>query len=403
MIAPVRCVRGARSELGHALFGGMAALSTLSPGVSPSGSRNIGLDLLRAWAIFLTVLMHYVWVAGSSLLGRDIERDSLADAAGVGHFIAVWLFHSQHGVYLFFVISGYLISQGLRRKPQTHPIRFLRNRALRLLPCLWVALLACALLALAGGRELPSASGVALNFLTLNWLFPAQVPPLLTVTWSLFWEWVFYLSAAILLVATQARSRMVRVICVLVVVAGLGSLVWVLGGRSWTYLLLFATGVSVALSSAIRDALARIPGAVFVIYYAAVVLAYAWFAPAHHVTQVERFPGLATPHDFYAALFCVAAAWLIARLASADFAGGRARASLRAAQWLGERSYSLYLWHMPVIFLFSDVIGHAARLSAHRALGLAVTLVVVLGITLLLSELSYRALERPYLNRRHER
>jgi exopolysaccharide production protein ExoZ len=93
--------------------------------------RNLGIELLRAWAVGLTLLMHYTWLAGSILLRRDIERDALSDAQTIGHFFVVWVFHSQHGVYLFFVISGYLITQQILRRPAVSPVVFLRNRALR--------------------------------------------------------------------------------------------------------------------------------------------------------------------------------------------------------------------------------------------------------------------------------
>jgi exopolysaccharide production protein ExoZ len=363
--------------------------------------RNAGIDLLRAWAIALTLLMHYTWLAGALLLQRDLERDALSDAQSVGHFIAVALFHSQHGVYLFFVISGYLITQGVLRTPHASPLRFLRNRARRLLPCLWVALGVSLLINTLRGLPIPSVYEIFANFLTINWAFPKEVAPILTVTWSLFWEWVFYLSAAIALVGLRSSERSLKALSIFTVL-GIGFMaVALLGGRSWTYLLLFATGATVAASSRLRDVLTSIRWQYVAAYYVAVVSIYAWFAPAHDATQVARFPGAITPHDVYVPCFSLAAAWLIAYLARYDSFGTSFPRLRAAALWLGERSYSLYLWHMPVMFALAAVVARVDTTDsfALKACATALVIAVMVALTAFVAELSYRALELPYLRR----
>jgi len=57
--------------------------------------------------------------------------------------------------------------------------------------------------------------------------------------------------------------------------------------------------------------------------------------------------------------------------------------SLRPLVWLGALSYSLYLWHFPVLWAF----------GAHHRL-------VALVVTFLLAWLSYRYVERPFRRRR---
>ncbi len=68
----------------------------------------------------------------------------------------------------------------------------------------------------------------------------------------------------------------------------------------------------------------------------------------------------------------------------------------RVFQWLGERSYSIYLWHILVmgwiVFLIRIGKEHfSASLLGHGLINLAVLLAVVLG----LSDLSYRYFEMP--------
>ncbi len=89
---------------------------------------------------------------------------NLFDAFRLGAALIVWYAHcrmfyrlgdplhalvpavqlGELGVDFFFIISGYLVAQSHERHRRLWP--FLRNRALRILPGLWVAVLACAFL-----------------------------------------------------------------------------------------------------------------------------------------------------------------------------------------------------------------------------------------------------------------
>jgi peptidoglycan/LPS O-acetylase OafA/YrhL len=60
--------------------------------------------------------------------------------------------------------------------------------------------------------------------------------------------------------------------------------------------------------------------------------------------------------------------------------------SLRPLVWLGERSYGFYLWHFPV-----SVTAH--HLGIHRPVAGLLAVVVTVGLT----ELSWRLVERPFL------
>lgn len=64
---------------------------------------------------------------------------------------------------------------------------------------------------------------------------------------------------------------------------------------------------------------------------------------------------------------------------------GRALA-IRPMQWIGARSYSLYLWHWPLLVIAGEYLGEP--LSAPQASGL-------LGAALMATVLTYRFIENP--------
>lgn len=65
-------------------------------------------------------------------------------------------------------------------------------------------------------------------------------------------------------------------------------------------------------------------------------------------------------------------------------------ANLHALRWLGQRSFSIYLWHWPVFFLGRELAPHAAGWQLP---------VAAIIITLVLSELSFRGIENPVRRR----
>lgn len=153
--------------------------------------RTIGLDTLRAIAIALVFMYHYmVFVSGTPTFGW---------ASTVG-----WV-----GVDLFFVLSGYLIGNqllaGVARGERLSMKAFYARRGLRTWPAFWVVLAAYFLFpSVMGGRPPPPLW----TFLTFTQNFGLQPGTAFSHAWSLCIEEQFYLLLPLVLLwACRIGSR----------------------------------------------------------------------------------------------------------------------------------------------------------------------------------------------------
>ena len=317
--------------------------------------------------------------------------------------VPVVLFHLHHayvpggyvGVDIFFVISGYLITSILWRDMlagEYSLLEFYKRRILRILPALTVVLLAVVLLAsavqLAHERAATGQSALAAVLFVSNIFFwqdagyfsaPAETQPLLH-TWSLAVEEQFYILFPPLLyiVARQYQHRVMALIaalsllslvfCVVMTLRHQPSAFYLLPFRAWE----LGIGALLALAVArgpLPSAARRWPGlAGLALILAAFVL----------LDRTSGFPG------WMALLPCVGAALLIGW-------GDRGVTGLLLASapmvWIGKLSYSLYLWHWPVIVFWKLQTGPEITPLEASAL-----FVVALG----LSWVSTRWVEAPF-------
>ena len=76
------------------------------PGPSAS-ARNTSLDGLRGIAVTLTFLVHYCGTYMASFRGANPNLVTVTGWPEIFDKIIYWLFRSHHGVYIFFMLSGY--------------------------------------------------------------------------------------------------------------------------------------------------------------------------------------------------------------------------------------------------------------------------------------------------------
>lgn len=309
-----------------------------------------------------------------------------------------------HGVDSFFVISGFLITglivRELARTNTVDLLAFWNRRAWRLLPNALTVLAVCLALSLAWAptAQLPGIGkdiAAALAYVANYWFagravdyFDANVTtsPVLHF-WSLSVEEQFYIAWPLLLLGVwcwfgRARWQRAAFAAAIVAISFTAAVVWSARSqphaffntesRMWQ---LAAGGLLAMLidGRTMNDAL-RVP---------ALLIGCIGLAATMMVDPVAV--GIAP-------LACAVAAVVSTMLIIAAGSGARRREQslpfARPLLWLGDRSYSVYLWHWPVFAFAAFVVGDGTADSLPAK-------TVMIAITLVVSELAYRLIERP--------
>ena len=312
-----------------------------------------------------------------------------------------WLKGGYIGVDIFFVISGFLITLVIRSsyiEGRFSLVDFYRRRARRLLPALFVVVLST----LAAGAVFLSPNGYlqlgksvipALGFVS-NFYFSnnvdyfdadAEKQPLLH-TWSLSVEEQFYLIYPLVLVAILRRGERswpVSMMAVTVLSTMVLSEALVRYDPSWSY---FASparafelliGCSAALLST-RFSLPSLQANLLSAGGAALMVGSLLL-----IGRESAFPGL------LAALPCLGTAAILLAGANNRPVASRILANPLLVM-VGNVSYSMYLWHWPILALARSNFG--LILPSPVAWG-------AIGLTAVLSYLSFRWIEQPFLKR----
>jgi peptidoglycan/LPS O-acetylase OafA/YrhL len=315
------------------------------------------------------------------------------------------------GVDVFFVISGFLITtlltRELERTGSLSLTRFYARRAKRLLPAAALVLAVTPALVIVvvpqvrwreTGGDIVSAALYAVNWRlahrAVDYLAEDSHPSPVQHYWSLAVEEQYYLLWPILLLVVTLLARrfgrsLTPSLWIGLALIGLPSLLWSIHLTSYqpaaaffvttTRMWELAIGAAVAISVSTLAALPR---------KAAVGLGWAGLfavVAAGIVFSVNTaWPGYA------AALPTLGAAAIIASGSAAGRRGPVVLLGTAPFLWVGALSYSLYLWHWPLVVLAT---AYAGELTTKQSL-----LVVVVSV--LPAWLTYRLVENPI---RHSR
>ncbi len=310
----------------------------------------------------------------------------------------MWLYHSQHGVYLFFVLSGYLLSQRWLVAQNTQLRPYLTDRALRTLPGAWLALLvALGLLYL--DNKMPEHSGLRWleNAFFLNWFRYDDTHHLLIVTWSLQAEWLFYVSLPIVAwcARTLGNSQRQRLIAVLACGFLAMALLKVTSIRGAAYALFFTTGAVCALKqNDWRTTIQKTPWWLALTLYVVVNFVYAWTTATAARLQASGFG----PFEWHAIAFALVSGALLLKTAEHTFDDSLI---VRIGRYIGRISYSIYLWHLLVLIAFAQLLGLPKRLEIlPNPVAIALYLSALVAATWFISVASFYVVEKPYFSRR---
>lgn len=365
------------------------------PMISPTrGVRNGALDGLRGLAVIAVMAYHVV----------------------PDPFTGGWL-----GVDVFFVLSGFLIcSMLLRERERTRTIdyrRFLVRRARRLLPGLLLMLLAvlgAASIVETGGRRQHVAIDVISSALQVsNWRLiladesyfaKVAAPSPIRHTWSLGVQEQFYIIFPLVLLFLFSRLRTFRGMAAVFGVVGLASLA--------SMILLYEPGtdpsrVYFGTETRFFELIIGVLGAVFLhrrarrahrqvdpsgprLWGRPVETAIGWCGLAALLLlvvlmfTVDEF----SPWLFMGGLAGIAAmTMLIITAATSPFGNIMTRLlANRPLMKAGDMSYSLYIWHWPVIVYLAPIMQGSSELARQ------VTAVVA---TIAVSTVSYTFVENP--------
>lgn len=320
------------------------------------------------------------------------------------------------GVDVFFVISGFLITgillREIRNTGRLSLAGFYAKRARRILPAATVVLVATVLLTWLFLPEIRwqgigiETVGAALYF--VNWIFAANTDYLnaevaaspLQHFWTLSVEEQFYIVWPLVLIVILLCIRRVRdpekrrsvtawSVRGGVILMFLPSFLWSL---SYT-----ASDPAPAYFVTTTRLWELAIGAIVAVFAAQLERTPAWLGYALGwlgvlgIIAASLFYTAATPFPGSAALLPTlsSAAAIVGGMGGRASRGAGAFLALRPMRWMGDISYSLYLWHWPIVVVATYLLGGQLRFRY----GL-----IVIIVSIVLAWLSYRFVENPFRN-----
>ena len=314
------------------------------------------------------------------------------------------------GVILFFAISGFVIPSSLRavsNKTKPDALRiFVVRRVFRLYPAYWVSVLGAALMGMFLMTPF-SPQTVLLNLTMIQSIFGA--PDVLGLYWTLRLELIFYIACALLFtlgVLQQPRGLVVGMFAGPIIFAVLPRCVHLLNpnwlnptssGPFLNYLTEYALFISIMFWGALfrcwhdRDQtggahpFSRAVLVVFILFPLGVCILplINWIFYTHLPSALaSKLSVFMPPVSVGLGLFILLST--------------KIQINSRFTTWLGEISYSMYLFH-PLVFYTLFALLRDNRLPWLANAHLAVYLIMTILCTIALSSLIYYAVEKPMI------
>lgn len=358
------------------------------PLAAKQASRNHypALDGLRGVAILLVVFLH--------------------NFGFMNYFFFGWL-----GVDLFFVLSGFLITDILLNTVGRKDFlkKFYIRRVLRIFPLFYLAIIICVLIlpnikSLNLQAEYYSKNQFWLWTYLQNWLFIFKEPygdKILLHTWSLAVEEQFYLIWPLLILLFRKPKYLLAVmmsILLLTVIARY--IVWTYKVEDLAYSSLYTftridglcIGAMVALLQRVNPQFLKKNTLIIVLLMAAINFSFYFINHSNGFTlPYLAFAGYTT----FAVLFGI----LVYEAVAGDSKIIQGIFNIRPLKFFGRISYGLYVYHWPVYILLFDYTRDwfiSNNMGSYRMAELASGVLVTI-VAVLISMVSFRFFEKPFL------
>jgi peptidoglycan/LPS O-acetylase OafA/YrhL len=353
-------------------------------GTVSAGPRNLRIDTLRGVSILL-VLLHHFNIA-------YVLRDTAAARAFGWDAVHAVVRNGNHGVTMFFVISGYLITSNARRRwgclGTIDARTFYVSRIARIMPCLLLLLVLVNALAAAGvpifrnhaPRGEPESFWLV-NFASLTFWMNVLIGSYgwvnyaLGVLWSLSVEEVFHLSFPLFCIVLRRDGRLLAFWAFVVAIGPLYRATHS-GDESGFLYAYFACfdGIAIGCCTAL---LADQP-----LWRALAMRTTQWLTVAGMTVLYLAWP-IAQSHVFGVTGIALGTAVLLIG-AYANGARGSARL-LAPLRWSGKLSYELYLFHLVVLGGLRTLYPPSAMHGNEKPLLLGVYLVLSAAVSILIA------------------
>ena len=307
------------------------------------------------------------------------------------------------GVDLFFGLSGFLLSlpfhrAALAQAPMPSLRTFWMRRCRRVLPAYYVqlAIIVGVMLAMGDGRALAPANLIGHVFLVQN-VVPAR-ETLNGVYWTMPIEWDFYAILPLLALALARFRTALTLLAVIALAVAFRLLCYRAAfdpqwARHFDYgwivqlparLDEFFFGVLGAMAYVRKPPSARMARGLMLAGTAGIAAGIAVFTHFGNYLLAPQMPWLLLHFTWIGAAF---GALILGAAAAQSWFRGRTLA------WLGLISYSLYLWHYPLL----QVAQHFQLLAVGSGFAMLRTALAAIAPILMASWLSQHFVERPFL------
>jgi peptidoglycan/LPS O-acetylase OafA/YrhL len=330
------------------------------------------IDSIRGIAALCVVFEHVLGILAKHMGPEQVAfADAIVNRFGFGKF----------GVVLFFIVSGFVVPFSLRG-PRWQGLRhFAISRFFRLYPAYWVSILA-ALILIPWALDPPASVGSVLVNLTMLQQF-VGVPNLMLLYWTLQIELIFYVFCAFVFVCGQLdKPRMIFRYALIFLASALG-----LAAARYHFALKLPVAVPLGLVMMCFGLLYRRG----FLEQEADAKRYAYWLLGLFGALMPVIALLAYNQDMgFGERWTVYTVSYLSAVVAFIFLTTFMRLRQPFFVWLGRISYSVYLFHPIVIFLYRRTMGEALY-----ALPILLHFVIVSGLTLGLCHLLFIYIEAP--------